>query len=55
MLQPMTPHAEAEYPSVGGIVEGRNKRGIRSGYGWICLDLDDAAEGSVLNCRVPDA
>jgi len=24
-------------------------------YGWICLDLDDAAEGSVLNCWVPDA
>ena len=36
MLQPMAPHAEAEYPSVGGIVEGRSKRGIRSGV-WLDL------------------
>ena len=47
MLQPMAPHAEAEYPSVGGIVEGPNAVSDR-GYGWICLDLDDAAKGSVL-------
>ena len=31
MLQPMAPHTEADYQSVGGIVEGRSKRSIRIG------------------------
>ena len=34
MVQPAGSHAVADYQSVGGIVEGRSKRSIRSGA-WL--------------------
>ena len=34
MVQPVGTHTEADYQSVGGIVEGRSKRGICSGV-WL--------------------
>ena len=51
MVQPTSPHTVAEDQSVGGIVEGRSKRSIRPGHGWVGLNLGGPAEGAVPNCK----
>ena len=53
MVQPVGTHTEADYQSVGGIVEGRSKRGGRGGSRYLFGGMAGSALTSTMLRKAP--